>query len=288
MPATRKRRAVNKAAESVPFWYHSIDLFDGIVSGGKKTADELAYDWNALGVPDLRGKSVLDVGAWDGYFSFRAEEAGAERVVALDHYVWSLDLARQQEYLDECQFNNQAPAPSHTMPSMWKPDELPGKVGFDTAHRARDSKVESVVGDFMTMDLDRLGKFDVVFYVGVFSRNRHPLLALERLAKVTNGVLLVQTEAVVVPGFEHKSFCEFFETNELKKDVALWWAPNRRALTGMCRAAGFAKVESRDDARSRPPRNDALHRYPLVLRAWKTAGPSPAGAAAPAGPPLLG
>ncbi len=280
MPATRKRRAVNKAAETVPFWYHSIDLFDGIASSGQKKADELARDWAALGVPDLRGKSVLDVGAWDGYFSFRAEEAGAERVVALDHYAWSIDFARQQDYLDECKFNGVAPAPFHTMPSMWKPDELPGKVGFDTAHRARDSKVESVVGEFMTMDLDRLGRFDVVFYVNGFSRTRHPLLALERLAKVTNQVLLVQTEAVVVPGFEHKSFCEFFETNELKADMGLWWAPNRRALTGMCRAVGFTKVESRDDARSRPPRNDALHRYPLVLRAWK-GGPS----AAPTGPP---
>jgi len=285
VPATRKRRAINKAVETVPYWRHSIDLFDGIVSPGAKTAEELAYDWTALGVPDLRGKSVLDVGAWDGYFSFRAEAAGAERVVALDHYVWSLDLARQQEYFDECQFNGVAPAPPHTMPSMWKPDELPGKVGFDTAHRARDSKVESMVGDFMTMDLDRLGRFDVVFYVGVFSRNRHPLLALERLAKVTNEVLLVQTEAVVIPGFEHKAFCEFFEANELRKDVALWWAPNRRALTAMCRAAGFTKVESRDDPRSRPPRNDALHRYPLVLRAWKA--PAAAGAA-PATPPPPG
>ena len=287
MPATRNRRKLSKAADNVPFWYHSIDLGNGIVSSGKKSAEQLAKDWEALGMPDMRGKSVLDVGAWDGYFSFRAEEAGASRVVALDHYMWSLDLARQQDYLDECAFNNQVPAPFHTMPSMWKPDQLPGKVGFDTAHRARGSKVESVVGDLMTMDLDRLGTFDVVLYVGVFSRMRHPLLALERLAKVTGEVLLVQTEAVVVPGFEHKSFCEFFETNELRMDTGLWWAPNRRALTGMCRAAGFPRVESRDDVRSRPSSRDALHRYPLTLRAWRRASgqSGPAVAGAPAGPP---
>ncbi len=283
MPATRNRRKLSKAADSVKFWYHSIDLGDGVVSGGKVPAERLAGEWEALGAPDLAGKSVLDVGAWDGYFSFRAEEAGAARVVALDHYIWSLDLPRQQDYLDECAFNDQVPAPFHTMPSMWKPDQLPGKAGFDTAHRARGSKVESVVGDFMTMDLDRLGTFDVVLYVGMFSRARHPLLALERLAKVTGEVLLVQTEAVVVPGFEHKSFCEFFEANELRHDGGLHWAPNRRALTGMCRSAGFARVESRDDVRSRPPRRDALHRYPLTLRAWK----APPGGV-PAGPPPRG
>lgn len=283
MPATRKRRKVSKAVETVPFWYHSIDLGDGIVTSGKKSAADLAREWAAFGMPDLRGKTVLDVGAWDGYFSFQAEEAGATRVVALDHYMWSLDLARQQDYLAECKFNGVTPAPFHTMPSMWKPAELPGKVGFDTAHRARGSQVESVVGDFMTMDLERLGTFDVVIFVGVFSRMRHPLLALERLARLTGELLLAQTEAVVVPGFEHKSFCEFFETNELGADAGLWWAPNRRGLTGMCRAAGFPRVESRDDARSQPPRRDALHRYPLVLRAWKAGG-----AAAPAGPPPPG
>ena len=286
MPATRNRRKLSKAADNVKFWYHSIDLGHGIVSPGKKSAEQLAKDWDAFGMPDMRGKSVLDVGAWDGYFSVRAEEAGATRVVALDHYMWALDLARQQDYLDECAFNNQVPAPFHTMPSMWKPDQLPGKVGFDTAHRARGSKVESVVGELMTMDLERLGTFDVVLYAGGFPRMRHPLLALERLAKVTNQVLLVQTDAVVVPGFEHRSFCEFFETNELRMDTGLSWAPNRRALTGMCRAAGFARVESRDDVRSQPPRRDALHRYPLTLRAWKTPAPGPSAAAgAPAGPP---
>jgi predicted RNA methylase len=38
-------------------------------------------------LPDLRGKSVLDVAAWDGFFSFEAERLGAGRVVTL-----SLDM----------------------------------------------------------------------------------------------------------------------------------------------------------------------------------------------------
>ena len=32
--------------------------------------------------PDVSGRSVLDIGAWDGKFSFLAEQAGASRVVA--------------------------------------------------------------------------------------------------------------------------------------------------------------------------------------------------------------
>lgn len=37
---------------------------------------------------DLRGQSVLDIGAWDGYYSFAAERQGAGRVLATDHLCW--------------------------------------------------------------------------------------------------------------------------------------------------------------------------------------------------------
>jgi tRNA (mo5U34)-methyltransferase len=274
--ATRKRRKLSKAAEAVPFWWHSIDLGDGVVSDGQRSAELLAETWSALGLGDIKGKSVLDVGAWDGYFSFQAERHGAARVVALDHYAWSLDLLRQQRYVAECRANGTTPQPYHTVPELWRPKELPGKAGFDAAHRALESKVESVVGNFMTMDLDRLGTFDVVLYLGVLSHMRHPLLALERLARVTGELAVIETEAVALPGYDHHAFCEFFEKNELEDDPTKWWVPNRRALAALCRVAGFNRVESRNDPSAHPPTDDSLHRYRLVVRAWK----SPQGAAA--------
>ena len=269
MPATRNRRKLSKAVQNVAFWWHSIDLGDGVVTDGKRTPEELAAEWSALELPDLRGKTVLDVGAWDGYFSFQAEKQGAARVVALDHHAWSLDLAGEQRYRQECRADGRAPLAPELVPGLWRPGDLPGKAGFDTAHRALGSSVESVVGDFMTMELDRLGTFDVVLYLGVLSHMRHPLMALERLARVTRQLLVISTDAVAVPGFEHHAFCEFFETDDLDADPTNWWAPNRRAVAALCRTAGFARVESRNDRRARPPGNDALHRYRLVARAWK-------------------
>jgi len=38
---------------------------------------------------DLRGWTVLDLGAWHGYFSFECERRGADRVLAVDHYAWN-------------------------------------------------------------------------------------------------------------------------------------------------------------------------------------------------------
>lgn len=274
--AARKRRKLAKSAEHVAFWFHSIDLGGGVVTPGRKTADRLEAEWRALDVPDLRGKTVLDVGAWDGWFSFRAEQEGAARVVALDHYAWSVDQVAQQRYRQQCRDAGVSAKAAHEVPELWRPDDLPGKTGFDTAHRALGSRVESVVGDFMTMHLDQLGRFDVVLLLGVLRHMRHPLLALERLAQVTGEVLIIQTDAVAIPGFEHHGFCEFLEHDELGNDANIWWVPNRLAVEGLCRAAGFGSVEASNDGRARPPSHDSLHRYPLMVKAWKQAGPGPA------------
>ena len=61
-------------------WFHSIPLRDGIVTPGRDNSmDKLGQ----VCLPeDLTGKSVLDIGAWDGFFSFQAERNGAERVLA--------------------------------------------------------------------------------------------------------------------------------------------------------------------------------------------------------------
>lgn len=273
--ATRKRRKLARTAEAVPFWWHSIDLGDGVVTNGRKSPDRLAAEWRALDLQDLRGKTVLDVGAWDGWFSFQAERQGAARVVALDHYAWAVDLPGQQRYWQECRERGTRPRPTPEVPELWRPDELPGKAGFDVAHRALESKVESYVGDIMTMDLDRLGTFDVVLFLDVLKHMRHPLLALERLARVTRDVLVVETDAVAVPGFEHHGFCEFLEADELGSDVNIWWVPNRHALEGLCRTAGFGHVAGPRDNRARPTSRDALHRYPLVVKAWKRAAAGP-------------
>lgn len=254
-----------------PFWWHSIDLGEGVVTEGWKKPTDLAAEWAALGLgpDDLAGRSVLDIGAWDGWFSFEAERLGAARVVALDHYVWSLDLVAQQRYWQECREGGVAPEPYHTVPGLWQPEALPGKVGFDTARAARGSRVESVVADFMATDLGTLGTFDVVLYLGVLYHMRHPLLALERVAQVTGKVAVIETEAVAVAGAEHHGLCEFFETNELASDVSNWWAPNLRALAGMCRAAGFARVEWHDHGRASPPPGEPVHRFRVVVKAWK-------------------
>lgn len=274
---SRRRARLRQIVEDVPFWFHSIDVGQGVVTTGHKTPEILAGELAAIGLPDdLTGKSVLDIGGWDGFFAFEAERRGAARVAVLDHYMWSLDIPGQQAYWQRCLDEGVTPRPYHET-EHWQPDTLPGKRGFDAAREALGSSVEGIVGDFMTMDLDALGTWDHVLYLGVLYHIPEPLTALQRVAAVTRELAVVETEAVVVPGFEHEALWRFFPGAELNADVSNWWAPNMAALIGALNAVGFGATEVRrgPDA-SLLEQPGGPHHFRAIVRARREAtGPSP-------------
>jgi tRNA (mo5U34)-methyltransferase len=184
-------------------WWHRIELPGGYVTPGHdRSAEKLA----ALRLPDLTGKTVLDVGAFDGYFSFAAERLGASRVVALDTYAWR------------------------------RPG---GKDGFEYARRALSSKVEDVEVEVLDISPETVGRFDVVLFLGVLYHMRHPLLALERMAAVTDGLLVVET--LVDMTFLRSPAVAFYPWKMFGDDTN-WWGPNRAAVLGMLGSVGFERV----------------------------------------------
>lgn len=228
-------------------WFHSIDLGNGVRTRGLSNQ---VYSMEQF--PPLAGRSVLDIGAWDGYHSFLAEKAGASRVVALDHYVWGVDIPARQAYWDECAGRGELPDHSRDATDFWLPD-LPGRRGFDFAKAALGSAVEPVVADFMTTDLDALGVFDVVLYLGVLYHMKEPLTALERVRKVTGTVAVIETEAVHYEGMGDQSILQFEPGNAVNRDFGNWYLPNMRALQGLCQAAGFRRAETVVGPAGAPP-----------------------------------
>ena len=218
-------------------WYHSIELGDGVVTKGLSKID---IDPNHF--PDLRDKSVIDIGTWDGKNAFTAEKMGASRVVGLDHYVWGLNFAARDAYWKECEAAGIFPDHSRDESDFWHPDSLPGKQGFDFAHRTLESSVEAVVGDFMNVDLDSLGTFDVSLYLGVLYHMREPYTALSRLRQITTEVAVIETEAVHLSDCPDEPMLKFFAGNELGDDFGNWFGVSESALHGMCKAAGFRSV----------------------------------------------
>lgn len=219
-------------------WYHTIDLRDGVVTKGMST-----LLWQEDQLPDPEGRTVLDIGAWDGRYSFMAERKGANRVVALDHYAWGLDFGAREAYWRECAEAGVLPDHQRDMTDFWRSD-LPGRRGFDFAHEALGSSVEPVVADFMTTDLSQLGEFDVVLYLGVLYHMPEPLTALERVRAVTREVAAIETVAIQVPGREDERLIEFHAGNELGGDFGNWYVPSPAALEALCLAAGFGRVET--------------------------------------------
>lgn len=192
-------------------WYHTIDLGSGIVTKG---VDNTPARLPLLRLPsDLSGQSVLDIGAWDGFFSFEAERRNAKRVVAADHYAW----------------HGQG----------WGTGK--GKAGFELARRVLGSRVEDIDIDVLDLSVERVGTFDVVFFFGVLYHVPNPFLILERVAAVTGRCLVLETVVDMV-GLSRPA-AAFYPGTELNNDPTNWWGPNHAAVCGMLANVGFTRVD---------------------------------------------
>jgi tRNA (mo5U34)-methyltransferase len=192
-------------------WFHRIDLGDGIVTPG---AEDTPAKLRRIGLPgSLGGRTVLDVGAWDGFFSFECERRGAARVVAVD-------------------------------PAAWRPsaeNEWGSKRGFELARRALGSSVEDLDIDLLDLSPERVGTFDVVLFLGVLYHLPDPLPVLERVASVTGDLLIVETHADLLG--RRRPAMAFYPGAEVDGDPSTWWGPNPALLGELLRGHGFRSVE---------------------------------------------
>jgi tRNA (mo5U34)-methyltransferase len=207
-PATSPPGAALREQVEQIRWFHSIRLGDDLVTPGKEGDTAAKLEWVQL-PHSLAGKSVLDVGTWDGFFAFEAERRGADRVLATDHHAWN-----SPEF---------------------------GKAGFDCARTALGSSVEDRDLDVLDHTPDAIGTWDVVLFLGVLYHLRHPLLALERLRSVTRELLILETHVELLPS--RRPMAAFYPADELSGDASNWWGPNVAAVLALLRAAGFSEVE---------------------------------------------
>ncbi len=201
-----QQEKMRRVAE-VPFWWHTLDLGDGVVTPGVTTPS--IHRLLSSAIPDdLSGWTVLDVGAWDGYYSFACEKRGA-RVTAID--------------------NNM---------------HLRGRKGFDTARTILDSSAEFFEMDLFDLPDTFPATFDLVLFFGVLYHLKDPLRALEVLAKRTGRLLILESHYIRTLGDE--PIMRFYPGTELYNDPTSWWGPNLPCILDMLRVAGFAGVELHD------------------------------------------
>ena len=200
-------KALTKEVEEIK-WFHKIDLGNGIETPG---VDDSSWKLQKIRMPlDLSGKSVLDIGAWDGFFSFEAERRGASRVLATDFF-------------------------------YWEGDGWGTKEGFELARRELRSNVEDQNIDVLEISPDTVGVFDVVLFLGVLYHMRHSLLALEHVSSVTAGLLILETHVDLL--WTSRPAFAFYPGSEASRDPSNWCGPNPAAVSSMLRDVGFEKVE---------------------------------------------
>lgn len=193
-------------------WWHRINLPGHGYTEGKVLHGPDGGDWptTRFGMPDdLTGTSVLDIGAWDGFFSFEAERRGAEQVTASD---CSSDAGGN--------------------PS--------GTAGFFYAKKCLDSKVKLRYLNIEKVRVRGPG-FDLVLCYGVLYHLKSPLIAMENLSNLTadGGICLLETAIGLphtgIPLLEYRPNHEGDPTN--------YFYPNTVWVLQSALQVGFKKAE---------------------------------------------
>lgn len=221
--ASPDREAVIAAVRRFPYWYHKIPLPHGVVTPGWAPLDPDAY-----GVPeDLTGMRILDVGAWDGYWSFTALARGAREVVAIDDFS---DFLGALENRDR---------------KAWETFDLCRELlGYSPARCRREEMSVYDVSE------SRLGRFDMIFFFGTLYHLRYPLLALDRLSAICDGEIFVESAVLddfspyrggLGHGYPDQMVMEFYPDKEYGANESNWWVPSLHCMGRMVRAAGFSR-----------------------------------------------
>jgi tRNA (mo5U34)-methyltransferase len=209
----------------VKYWYHRIELPNGVVTPGWSPLNQAVYR-----VPtDLIGKRVLDVGAWDGYWTFEALKRGAREVVAIDDF---------SDYLGSL-----------------RPEDRTGWKNFDLCREAfgyTDDRCKRIEISLYEISEEKLGgRFDIVFCFGTLYHLRHPLLGFDKLAEVCNGQIIVESHicddhGVYRGGLGHgyppnEIVAEFYPANNMGSNASNWWGPTLKCVAALIYAAGFTQ-----------------------------------------------
>ncbi len=189
---------------SVKYWWHWIDFGDDVLTPGNQGYKNFTSDFakRAQLPDDLKGKTVLDIGCSDGFFSFESKKRGAKRVVAVD-----------------C---------SKVNPSK----------GFFVARQILGLDIEFIDSDIYNLNINKLGKFDLVLGLGLLYHLPSPYIALRIIKELTKSEVIIQSR---ICGKDEKRPIMVFKPNldRLKGIGHSMWHPSASAVELLMQEVGF-------------------------------------------------
>ena len=223
-----QRLLVEKKVAELGPWFHNYQIAANLWTNAGGSGPGPQYPdsrWRLIEplLPDLPGKSVLDIGCSSGFFSLKLKELGAS-------YVLGVDAGEQPKAIEQARFAAET-------------------LGLDVEFR--------ILSVYDLRQIDR--QFDLVLFMGVLYHLRHPLLALEALRPLCRDTLILQT----ITTAHNQSFTELepaslengslhspdlndprfpsirFIEGALDRDVTCWFVPNPQAVMSMLRSCSF-------------------------------------------------
>ena len=193
-----------------PYWFHRMELPGGIATPGwsDPKIDKLPH----FGLPEnMSGMRVLDIGNAEGFFSFEAERRGATEVIGIENYP---PMARK----------------------------------FEICRTALGSNARTYMASVYDLSPNTFGTFDLVMFFGVLYHLRHPILALQKIASISTGTILMQT--ATCENKSDKPMAEFHPfgiksgpADNPSLDPTCFWFPNPACCIAMLQHVGFQNVE---------------------------------------------
>jgi tRNA (mo5U34)-methyltransferase len=198
-------------------WYHTIELAARVVTPGWF---DLRPYVDRYGLPErMDGMRALEVGTWDGFWSFEMERRGAD-VVAID-----LDDERDLDW------------PPRRRPASFP--EAPRGEGFALAAEILGSRVERRNLNVYDATPAELGTFDFVFCGSVLIHLRDQLRALERIADLCTGTFVSAEEHDRLAGLIPAAMARYRADDP---SAVVYWRPSARTWKRMMWTSGFDEV----------------------------------------------
>ena len=209
--------------------YHRYEVEPGLFTPGNHLEIEPKRCLDELGVPrDLSGLRALDIGAWDGPYTFELERRGA-RVTALDI-------------------------------------QDPDITVFNAVKEIKNSSATYVRGSVYDSLSGTLGTYDLVLFAGVYYHLKNPVLALQRIRRLLTdkGTLFIEGASVTdylagelnralgLPKSSVRTTAElldqlplsYFDTEDkIYPHWSNWWFPTTRCLAAILLDSGFCNID---------------------------------------------
>lgn len=192
-------------------WFHQIDVGHGLATPGSR---DCSRKLKTLNLPEnLKGWTVLDIGANDGFYSFECEERGASSVLATDYPHWTGDY----EYVAR--------------------DGPARKEHFEIARKLRGSRVNDKTISVYDLDSKELGTFNLVMMYGVLYHLAHPTVGLEKAIQMSDRLIIV--ESALHAEMPTEDIPLMFYT----PGPSSWWYPNAECIKAMMLLFGCEVVK---------------------------------------------